>query len=144
MGSFYRSRHERIFAFKAGGAPHLNTFGLGEHGRHRTNVWSYRGVNGFGPDRKEALALHPTVKPVRMIAEAIRDVSGRGDIVLDLFGGSGSTLVAAAKTGRRAFLAEIDPLCCDRILARWEAWAKDDAEQCVCGWSADAIGRIAA
>lgn len=144
MGTFYRSRHELIFAFKVGDAPHVNTFGLGEHGRHRTNVWSYRGVNSFGPERAEALALHPTVKPVRMIADAIRDVSGRGDIVLDLFGGSGSTLIAAAKTGRRAFLAEIDPLYCDRILARWEVWAKDDAEQRVCGWSPDVVGRIAA
>ena len=135
MGSFYRSRHELIFAFKVGTAAHVNAFGLGEHGRHRTNVWSYRGVNCFGRERKEALALHPTVKPVRMIADAIRDVSGRGDVVLDLFGGSGSTLIAAAKTGRRAFLAEIDPLYCDRILARWEAWAKDDAEQRVCGAS---------
>ena len=70
-----------------------------------------------------------------MIADAIKDVSGRGDIVLDLFGGSGSTLIAAEKTGRRARLAELDPVYCDRILARWETWAKDDAEQLVCGWA---------
>lgn len=84
--------------------------------------------------RMEELALHPTVKPVLMIADAIKDASGRGDIVLDLFGGSGSTLIAAQKTGRRGFLCELDPVYCDRIVARWEAYAKDDAEQLICGW----------
>lgn len=82
----------------------------------------------------EELALHPTVKPVQMIADAIRDVSGRGEIVLDVFGGSGSTLIAAEKTGRRGYLVELDPIYCDRILARWEAYAKDEALQLVCGW----------
>jgi DNA modification methylase len=135
MGSFYRSRHELIFAFKVGTAPHVNSFELGQHGRYRTNVWQYRGVNSFKPGRMEELALHPTVKPVQMIADAIKDVSGRGEIVLDLFGGSGSTLIAAEKTGRRAFLAELDPVYCDRILRRWETYAKDDAEQVVCGCS---------
>jgi DNA modification methylase len=81
----------------------------------------------------EELALHPTVKPVQMIADAIKDVSGRNDIVLDLFGGSGSTLIAAEKTGRRGFLCEYDPVYCDRILARWQAYAKDEAVQLVCG-----------
>ena len=83
--------------------------------------------------RMEELALHPTVKPVQMIGDAIRDVSGRGDIVLDTFGGSGSTLIAAEKTGRRGYLCELDVLYCDRILSRWETFAKDDAEQLVCG-----------
>lgn len=133
MGTFYRSRHELVFAFKVGSAPHVNTFELGQHGRHRTNVWSYKGVNTLKAGRMDELAMHPTVKPVQMIADAIRDVSGRGDIVLDLFGGSGSTLIAVEKTGRRARLAEIDPIYCDRILVRWEAWAKDEAEQLVCG-----------
>ena len=91
MGTFYRSRHELIFAFKVGAVPHVNSFGLGQHGRYRTNVWEYRGAN------IEELHMHPTVKPVRMIADAIRDVSGRGQVVLDLFGGSGSTLIAAEK-----------------------------------------------
>ena len=81
------------------------------------------------------LALHPTVKPVQMIVDAIRDVSGRGEIVLDLFGGSGSTLIAAQKTGRRGFLCELDPIYCDRILRRWEAYAKDEAELLICGYS---------
>lgn len=135
MGTFYRSRHELIFAYKVGAAPHVNSFELGQHGRYRTNVWQYKGVNTMRAGRLEELALHPTVKPVEMIADAIRDVSGRGEIVLDLFGGSGSTLIAAGKTGRRARLCELDPIYCDRILARWEAYAKDDAEQLVCGWT---------
>lgn len=133
MGTFYRSRHELIFAFKVGTAPHINTFELGQHGRYRTNVWTYRGVNSAGANRLEELALHPTVKPVQMIAEAIKDVSGRGDIVLDLFGGSGSTLIAAEKTGRRGYLTELDPIYCDRIIKRWETYAKDDAELIACG-----------
>lgn len=138
MGTFYRSRHELIFVFKTGDAPHVNTFELGQHGRYRTNVWEYRGANSRHAGRMEELALHPTVKPVQMIADAIRDVSGRGEIVLDLFGGSGSTLIAAEKTGRRGYLCELDPIYCDRILARWEAYAKDLAEQVLCGWQAPA------
>lgn len=121
MGTFYRSRHELIFAFKQGKIEHINSFELGQHGRYRTNVWEYRAAS------QTDLQLHPTVKPVRMIADAIRDVSGRGDIVLDLFGGSGSTLIAAEKTGRRGYLCEIDPAYCDIILERWEGLSKDEA-----------------
>jgi DNA modification methylase len=128
MGTFYRSQHELIFVYKKGEGPHLNNFELGQHGRYRTNVWEYAGANSFKAGRLEELALHPTVKPVQMIADAIKDVSGRGDIVLDLFGGSGSTLIAAHKTGRRAYLCEFDPLYCDRIIARFEAFAHEDAE----------------
>jgi hypothetical protein len=95
MGAFYRSRHELIFAFKNGSASHINSFELGQHGRYRTNVWEYRGVNTMKTGRLDELALHPTVKPVAMIADAIKDVSRRNGIVLDLFGGSGSTLIAA-------------------------------------------------
>jgi DNA modification methylase len=133
MGTFYRSRHELVFAFKNGTAPHHNNFELGQHGRYRTNVWEYRGVNTMKSGRIEELAMHPTVKPVQMIADAIKDVSARGAIVLDLFGGSGSTLIAAHKTGRRANVCEYDPTYCDRILQRWEAYARDDAEQVACG-----------
>ena len=133
MGTFYRSRHELIFVFKNGTAPHVNAFELGQHGRDRTNVWQYKGVNSIRAERLDELALHPTVKPVQMIADAIKDVSPRGGIVLDLFGGSGSTLIAAEKTGRRAYLCEVDPIYCDRIIARWEAYAKDDAELIACG-----------
>ena len=121
MGSFYRSQHELVLVWKVGTAPHLNTFGLGDKGRYRTNVWSYAGVNSFRADRMEELALHPTVKPVAMVADAIRDVTHRGQIVLDVFGGSGSTLIAAERTGRRARLLEIDPLYCDTIVRRWQS-----------------------
>jgi DNA modification methylase len=146
MGTFYRSRHELIFAFKVGTAPHVNSFELGQHGRYRTNVWQYKGVNTLKAGRMEELSLHPTVKPVAMIADAVRDVSERNAIILDLFGGSGSTLIAAHKTGRRARLIELDPLYCDRILARWEAFAKDDAELLACGWpqASTAAGHLAA
>lgn len=144
MGTFYRSRHELVFAFKVGTAPHVNSFELGQHGRYRTNVWQYRGVNTLKAGRMDELAMHPTVKPVQMIADAIKDVSGRGETVLDLFGGSGSTLIAAEKTGRRAYLCELDPVYRDRIIRRWEAYAKDDAERVLCGWTAPAISLEAA
>jgi len=120
MGTFYRSRHELIFVYKVGTAKHLNTFGLGETGRYRTNVWDYPGVNSFGGNQED-LALHPTVKPVALVADAIRDVTRRGDIVLDGFGGSGTTLIAAERTGRVARLVELDPLYCDVICRRFEA-----------------------
>lgn len=141
MGTFYRSRHEMIFVFKNGTAPHINTFELGQHGRYRTNVWEYRGVNTLKRERMDELALHPTVKPVQMITDAIKDVSSRGGLVLDLFGGSGSTLIAAHKTGRKAYLCEIDPVYCDRMIVRWEKHAKDEAVLIACGWPrSDAMG----
>lgn len=127
MGSFYRSKHELVFAFKVGSAPHLNTFGLGDTGRYRTNVWDYPGVNSFRAGRLEELALHPTVKPVALVADAIKDCSRRGDLVLDPFGGSGTTLIAAQKSGRRARLIEYDPGYCDVILKRYEAATGDQA-----------------
>ncbi len=120
MGAFYRSKHELVFVFKQGTAEHTNSFGLGETGRYRTNVWDYAGISSIGANRSEELAMHPTVKPVALIADAIRDCSRRGEIVLDCFGGSGSTLIAAEKTGRNARLIEYDPLYCDTILRRWE------------------------
>lgn len=120
MGTFYRSRHELIYVWKVGSAPHINTFGLGEHGRYRTNVWDYPGVNSFGAGQKD-LALHPTVKPVALVADAIRDVTRRGEIVLDGFGGSGTTLIAAERTGRVARLVELDPVYCDVTCRRYAA-----------------------
>ena len=120
MGAFYRSKHELIFVFKQGDGPHTNSFGLGETGRYRTNVWDYAGISSIGAGRAEELAMHPTVKPVALIADAIRDCSRRGEVVLDGFGGSGSTLIAAEKTGRNARLIEYDPLYCDTIIRRWE------------------------
>lgn len=127
MGTFYRSRHELIFAFKHGAAAHINSFELGQHGRYRTNVWEYRGVNTLKAGRMDELSLHPTVKPVSMIVDAIKDVSKRNDIVLDAFGGSGSTLIAAHKAGRRGYLIELDPIYVDRIVRRWQSYANDDA-----------------
>jgi DNA modification methylase len=120
MGSFYRSKHELVFVFKVGSAPHTNSFGLGDTGRYRTNVWDYAGVNTLRPGRAEELAMHPTVKPVALVAEAIKDCSRRGEIVLDPFAGSGTTLVAAEKTGRRARVIEFDPAYCDQIVRRFE------------------------
>lgn len=122
MGTFYRSRHEQIAVFKVGSAPHINNFGLGDTGRYRTNVWEYAGVNAFGRGRDEALAMHPTVKPVAMVADAIKDVSTRGEIVLDPFVGSGTTVIAAEKTGRRARALDLDPRYCDVTCRRWEAF----------------------
>ena len=122
MGSFYRSKHELIFAFKVGHAPHLNTFGLGDQGRYRTNVWDYAGVNTMKKDRLDELAMHPTVKPVALVADAILDVTKRGGLVLDPFGGSGTTLISAEKTGRKARLLELDPVYCHVIIRRFEAY----------------------
>lgn len=120
MGTFYRSQHELVFAFKQGIAPHINTFELGQYGRHRSNLWMYSGVNTLKADRMKELAMHPTVKPVALVADAIRDVTRRNDIVLDAFSGSGTTIIAAEKTGRRARMIEIDPLYVDTAIMRWQ------------------------
>ncbi len=127
MGSFYRSQHELIFVWKNGIAPHVNNFGLGETGRYRSNLWSYQGNSGFHRDRNEELASHPTVKPWSLVADAIRDCSKRGAIVLDPFGGSGTTLIAAERTRRKARLIELDPLYCDVTIRRWEMLTADEA-----------------
>ena len=127
MGSFYRSRHELVFVFKNGDAPHINTFELGQHGRYRTNVWNYRGISSGGKSAREELILHPTVKPVAMVADAIKDCSSHGGIILDVFAGSGTIFIAAEKTGRRARGIEIDPKYCDTAILRWQAFTKDDA-----------------
>lgn len=121
MGSLYRSQHEFVFVFKCGAANHINNVELGKHGRNRTNVWEYRGINSFGAGRDELLKSHPTVKPVALVADAIKDCSHRGDLVLDPFAGSGTTLIAAEKTRRRSALIEIDPLYVDAIVRRWQA-----------------------
>jgi len=133
MGAFYRSKHELIFVFKQGTAAHTNSFGLGETGRYRTNVWDYAGISSIGASRSDELAMHPTVKPVALIADAIRDCSRRGEVVLDGFGGSGSTLIAAEKTGRSARLIEYDPLYCDTIVRRWEVYTGKQATLAGCG-----------
>jgi DNA modification methylase len=120
MGSLYRSKHELIAVFKVGKGPHINNVALGRYGRNRTNVWDYAGLNAPVAGRDRALALHPTVKPVAMVADALRDCSHLGDIVLDPFCGSGTTLIAAEKTGRVARCMEIDPLYVDAAVRRWE------------------------
>ena len=120
MGSLYRSQHELIFVFKKGTAPHVNNVELGRFGRNRTNVWNYPGVNTFGKDRGTELAMHPTVKPVALVADAILDCSKRGGIILDVFAGSGTTLIAAEKTGRRGYGIEIDPHYTDIIIRRFD------------------------
>lgn len=119
MGSFYRSQHELIFVYAVAGKP-INNFGLGGKGRHRSNVWKYPGLSSFGRGRDETLAMHPTVKPVAMVVDALKDCSNRGDIVLDVCAGSGTTMIAAEKTGRRARVIEIDPGYCDVIIRRWQ------------------------
>ena len=120
MGTFYRSKHELIFVFKAGTASHTNTFGLGDTGRYRPNVWDYPGVNSMSAHRADDQSMHPTVKPTALVADAIRDCTKRGEAVLDIFGGSGTTLIAAENCGRRARLIEFDPIYCDTIIMRWE------------------------
>jgi DNA modification methylase len=140
MGTFYRSKHELIFVFKQGTAEHTNSFGLGQTGRYRTNVWDYAGISSVGSARSDELAMHPTVKPVAMIADALRDCSRRGEIVLDAFGGSGSTMIAAEKTGRCARLIEYDPLYCDTIVRRWESYTGKRATLASGGDSFETIG----
>jgi DNA modification methylase len=120
MGTFYRSKHELVFVWKSGTAPHLNNFELGQHGRNRTNVWDYAGVNTFRSGRMEELQMHPTVKPVALVADAIKDCSKQGDIVLDPFSGSGTILIAAERTGRKARALELDPSYVDVAIRRWE------------------------
>lgn len=140
MGAFYRSKHELIFVFKQGTSQHTNSFGLGETGRYRTNVWDYAGISSIGANRSEELAMHPTVKPVALIADAIRDCSRRGEVVLDGFGGSGSTLIAAEQTGRSARLVEYDPLYCDTIVRRWQDYTGKQATLEATGACFDDVG----
>jgi len=139
MGSFYRSQHELVFVFKNGTAPHCNNVQLGKYGRNRTNVWHYPGINGFGRKGEEGdlLALHPTVKPVALVADAILDCSARGDIVLDCFLGSGSTLIAAERTGRICYGMEIDPLYVDTAIRRWQRYTGAQAIHKASGESFD-------
>lgn len=127
QGSFYRSRHEFILVFKNGDAPHRNNVELGKHGRNRSNVWTYAGVNSFRAGRMDELSVHPTVKPVGLVADAIRDCSRRGEIVLDPFMGSGTTILAAERVGRRGYGLEIDPLYIDVTIRRWQSFTGRDA-----------------
>jgi DNA modification methylase len=120
MGSLYRPQHELIFVFKKGTAPHVNNVELERFGRNRTNIWNYPGANIVGKNRDAELAMHPTVKPSALVADAILDCSRRGGIILDVFTGSGTTLIAAEKTKRRGLGLEIDPYYTDTIIRRFD------------------------
>ncbi len=119
MGSLYRSKHEMVFVYRVGDETHANNVELGKHGRNRTNVWDYASVNSMKGSRREDLALHPTVKPVAMVADAICDVTARGDLVLDIFLGSGTSLIAAERVGRVFRGLDIDPAYVDLAIQRW-------------------------
>ncbi len=127
MGALYRSQHELILVLKKGTAPHQNNVQLGRFGRYRTNVWTYEGATSVRASRREELALHPTVKPVTLIADAIKDVTRRGDLVLDGFAGSGTTILAAQKTGRRCYAIELDPGYVDVAIRRWQSYTGEKA-----------------
>lgn len=129
MGSLYRSQHELVFVFKNGKGPHRNNIHLGKHGRNRTNTWSYPGANTFGRGGGEGdlLGMHPTVKPVAMIADVLFDVTARGDLLLDPFLGSGSSVIAAEKVGRRLRGIELDPTYVDTAIRRWQRWTGEEA-----------------
>ncbi len=135
MGSLYRSQHELVFVFKHGKESHRNNVQLGQYGRYRSNVWHYPGVNSFSrsTDEGNLLALHPTVKPVALVADAIMDCSGRGDLILDAFLGSGTTVIAAERTGRICYGIEIDPVYVDTIVRRWQAFTGQSAVHALSG-----------
>jgi DNA modification methylase len=139
MGSFYRSKHELVFVWKSGTAVHINNFELGQHGRNRTNVWDYAGVNTMRAGRLEELAMHPTVKPAALVADAIKDCSRRGGLVLDPFCGSGTILVAAERTGRKARALEIDPTYVDIGVRRWQSYTGKAAVLAVSGETFEAV-----
>jgi len=145
MGSLYRSQHELVFVFKHGRSGHRNNVQLGQFGRNRSNVWRYPGANSFARSSEEGnlLALHPTVKPVVMVADAILDCSARGEVVLDAFLGSGTTLIAAERTGRRCYGMELDPVYVDTIIRRWQKLSGGSALHGISGRSFDDLARQA-
>jgi DNA modification methylase len=145
MGSLYRSQHELVFVFKQGRGSHRNNVQLGQFGRNRSNVWHYPGANSFarGGEEGNLLALHPTVKPVAMVADAILDCSARGDIVLDAFLGSGTTVIAAERSGRRCYGLELDPAYVDTIIRRWQALTSGSARHAASGRGFDDLAREA-
>ena len=120
MGSLYRSQHELLPLYKKGTAPHTNNVELGKNGRYRPNLWMYPGASSLGSDARRGLQDHPTVMPTAMLEDALLDISNRGDIVIDPFLGSGSTLIAAHRTGRVCFGIELDPRYVDLIITRFE------------------------
>ena len=143
QGSFYRSQHEFIAVFRVGEAPHLNNVELGRHGRSRSNVWNYRGVNTFGAGRMEELRSHPTVKPIALVADAMRDCTRRRDAVLDTFSGSGTTIMAAERIGRRAFAMDVEPRYVDVGVRRWQTFTGKDAVDAESGQTFDELAKCA-
>jgi DNA modification methylase len=141
QGSLYKSQHELVFLFKNGRAPHVNNVELGRHGRNRSNIWVFSGANSFRKDRLKELSLHPTVKPIAMIADALKDASRRGDIVLDPFAGSGSTLLAAERVGRRARVMDLDPQFVDVTVRRWQDFTRRDGILRATGQTFDEVAR---
>jgi hypothetical protein len=139
MGSLYRSKHELIYVFKVGNGAHINNVALGRYGRNRSNVWDYVSQNALNGSAKGKLDLHPTVKPVAMIADAIRDCSNRNGLILDPFGGAGTTLIAAEQTGRRARVIELDPHFVDVGIERWQRFTGRSA---IHADSGEPFGRI--
>jgi hypothetical protein len=139
QGSFYRSQHELVGVFRVGDSAHLNNIELGRHGRNRTNVWQYAGVNTFRAGRMDDLKSHPTVKPIGLVCDTIKDCTGRGDIVLDTFCGSGTTILAAERVGRRAYALEIEPRFVDVAIRRWQAFTRKDAIHVPSGHCFDAL-----
>jgi len=137
MGSLYRSQHELVFVFRVRDGRHVNNIELGRHGRYRTNVWRYAGTSMFRRGRKADLEMHPTVKPVAMIVDAIKDASPRKGIILDPFGGSGTTIIAAERTGRQARVIEIDPYYIDTSIRRWQKLTGGAAVHSVTGAAFD-------
>jgi DNA modification methylase len=145
MGSLYRSQHELVFVFKQRGGSHRNNVQLGQFGRNRSNVWQYPGVNSFARSTAEGnlLALHPTVKPVAMVADAILDCTARGEIALDAFLGSGTTVIAAERVGRRCCGLELDPAYVDTAIRRWQALTGGTARHAASGRSFDDLAHEA-
>ena len=142
MGSLWRSQHELIPVFKNGRGPHINNVMLGKHGRYRTNVWTYAGVNTFRRGRDAELEMHPTVKPTALVVDAIKDCSKPNGIILDSFAGSGTTLIAAAKTKRRGYVMELDGRYVDVIIKRWQALFKAEARHADTGLTFAEMARL--
>lgn len=143
QGSFYRSQYELIVVARVGDKAHLNNIELGRHGRNRSNVWHFAGVNSFRKGRLDELSMHPTVKPVALMVEALKDCTKRGDAVLDLFGGSGSTLIACERVGRQGQLLEIEPRYVDVTIRRWQKFTGKDAIHAVSKKTFDELERAA-
>ncbi len=140
QGGLYRSQHELIGVFRVGDEPHLDNVQMGRFGRNRSNVWTYPGANTFRSGRKQDLADHPTVKPTALVADAIKDVTHRGDIVLDTFVGSGTTILAGERVGRRVMAMEIEPKYADIAVRRWQAMTGRDAIDVETGMTFEALG----